>query len=137
MAERIASSASTGEGLISCCDEMMKDDELEQWSFTGGNDNSFAISVFLIFPASSRDRPFTRSVMYELEAMALPHPNVLNLTSEMMPFSSTRICSFITSPHLWWEVSGAWNEQIVERTHAGAPTRPVPTSMSFFGREPT
>ena len=32
--------------------------------------------------------------------MALPQPNVLNFTSEMMPFSSTRIWSFITSPQL-------------------------------------
>lgn len=76
------------------------DNALEQWSLTGGKHNSLAISVFLIFSASSSDKPLTRSVIYELEAMALPHPNVLNLTSEMMPFSSTRICSFMTSPHL-------------------------------------
>ncbi len=73
---------------------------LEQWSLTGGRHNSFAISVFLIFSAASKDSPLTRSVIYELDAMALPHPNVLNLTSEMIPFSSTRICSFMTSPHL-------------------------------------
>lgn len=42
----------------------------------------------------------TRSVMYELDAMALPQPKVLNLTSEMMPLSSTRICNFMTSPQL-------------------------------------
>src|SRR6266481_3583249 len=83
-----------------CCEK----DSLEQWSFTGGRHNSFAISVFLIFPASSRERPFTRSVIYELEAIALPQPNVLNLTSEMMPFSLTRICNFMTSPQLFtWE----------------------------------
>lgn len=63
---------------------------LEQCSFTGGNDNSLAISVFLIFPASSRLKPLTRSVRYELLAMALPHPNVLNLTSEMMPLRRKR-----------------------------------------------
>ena len=34
--------------------------------------------------------------MYDDEAMADPHPNVLNLTSEMTPSSPTRICSFIT-----------------------------------------
>lgn len=73
---------------------------LEQCSLTGGKHNSFAISVFLIFSASSSDRPITRSVIYELDAMALPQPKVLNLTSEMMPFSSTRICSFMTSPQL-------------------------------------
>ena len=75
-------------------------DALEQWSLTGGKHNSFAISVFLIFSASSNDKPLTRSVIYELEAIALPQPNVLNLTSEMMPFSSTRIWSFMTSPQL-------------------------------------
>src|SRR6266705_3173172 len=58
---------------------------LEQWSLTGGSASSFAISVFFILPASSSERPFTRSVIYELEAMALPQPNVLNLTSEMIP----------------------------------------------------
>jgi hypothetical protein len=73
---------------------------LEQWSLTGGRQSSLAISVFLIFSASSSERPLTRSVMYELLAMAEPQPNVLNLTSEMTPFSSTRIWSFITSPHL-------------------------------------
>lgn len=64
---------------------------LEQWSFTGGRHSSLAISVFLILDASSRERPLTRSVMYELDAMALPQPNVLNLTSLMIPSSSTRI----------------------------------------------
>jgi hypothetical protein len=58
------------------------------------------MSVFLIFSASSSERPLTRSVMYELLAIAEPQPYVLNLTSEMTPCSSTRICSFITSPHL-------------------------------------
>lgn len=77
-----------------------KRDALEQWSLTGGKQSSLAISVFLIFPASSSDKPFTLSVIYELEAIALPHPKVLNFTSEMMPFSSTRIWSFMTSPQL-------------------------------------
>jgi hypothetical protein len=75
-------------------------DILEQCSLTGGRHNSFAMSVFLIFPASSKVKPFTRSVIYELEAIALPQPNVLNLTSEIIPLSSTRIWSFMTSPHL-------------------------------------
>ena len=52
-----------------------------------------------IAPASSRVSPLTRSVMNEEDAMAEPHPKVLNLTSEIRPFSSTRIWSFITSPH--------------------------------------
>ena len=73
---------------------------LEQWSFTGGKQSSWAISVFFIFPASSNDKPLTRSVMYELEAIALPQPKVLNLTSEIIPSSSTLICNFMTSPHL-------------------------------------
>lgn len=52
--------------------------------------------------------------------MALPQPKVLNLTSLMvLLFGSTRICNFITSPH------------------AGAPTRPVPTSVSVLDMEPT
>ena len=81
-------------------EEIFRKHALEQWSLTGGKHSSFAISVFFIFPASSNDRPLTRSVMYELEAMALPQPKVLNLTSEMTPSSSTLICNFITSPHL-------------------------------------
>ena len=52
---------------------------------TGGRQSSLAISVFLTAPAWLRFMPLTRSVMYEDEAMAEPHPNVLNLTSEMMP----------------------------------------------------
>lgn len=75
-------------------------DLLEQWSLTGGKHSSLAISVFLIFSASSNERPLTLSVIYELDAMAEPHPKVLNLTSEMMPCSSTRIWSFMTSPQL-------------------------------------
>ena len=35
--------------------------------------------------------PFTHSVARELEAMAEPHPNVLNLASTILPFSSTLI----------------------------------------------
>lgn len=37
------------------------------------------------------DFPFTHSVARELEAMAEPHPNVLNLASTILPFSSTLI----------------------------------------------
>jgi hypothetical protein len=55
----------------------------------------------------------------ELEAIADPHPKVLNLLSVTTPFSSTLICSFITSPQ------------------AGAPTKPVPTSSAALSREPT
>lgn len=113
-------------------------DVLEQWSLTGGKQSSLAISVFLILPASSNERPLTLSVIYELEAMALPQPKVLNLTSEMTPLSSTRICSFITSPHLpdgQPRCPKTWKARIW--TYAGAPTRPVPTSASVLGREPT
>lgn len=57
---------------------------------------------------------------YDDEAIADPHPKVLNLTSAMVLLEgSTRIWSFITSPH------------------AGAPTSPVPTSASFLDIEPT
>lgn len=45
-----------------------------------------------------RDGPLTRSVMYELEAIAEPQPKVLNLTSLMIPSASTLIWSFITVP---------------------------------------
>jgi len=59
------------------------------------------------------------SVRDEL-AIALPHPNVLNLASSMMPVSGfTFTCSFITSPH------------------SGAPTMPVPTFGSLLSIEPT
>lgn len=51
--------------------------------------------------------------------MAEPQPKVLNLTSEMIPDSSTLIDNFITSPQ------------------AGAPTRPIPTSASVFRKDPT
>lgn len=50
--------------------------------------------MFLILPASSKLRPFTRSVRYELDAMALPHPKVLNLTSEMIPLESAVKAAF-------------------------------------------
>lgn len=92
---------------------------LEQCNFTGGRDSSLAISVFFNIKASSTVLPFTHSVARELEAMADPHPNVLNLASMIFPFSSTLICSFMTSPQ------------------AGAPTNPVPTFLSFLSREPT
>lgn len=102
MADRMASSANTVSANFPQRIFMRQErsNALEQCSLTGGRHNSFAISVFLIFPASSRDKPLTRSVIYELEAIAEPQPNVLNLTSEMIPFSLTRICNFITSPQL-------------------------------------
>lgn len=37
------------------------------------------------------DFPLTHSVARELEAMAEPHPNVLNFASTILPFSSTLI----------------------------------------------
>lgn len=62
---------------------------------------------------SSTLRPFNHSVATEDDAIALPHPNVLNLASIIVPFSSTSNCNFITSPQ------------------AGAPTKPVPTLQIF------
>lgn len=59
------------------------------------------------------------SVATLLLAMADPQPNVLKHESTMFPSSSTRIWSFITSPH------------------AGAPTRPVPTLLSLLSKLPT
>ena len=63
--------------------------------------------------------PFIRSVAYELDAIAEPHPKVLNFASTILPESLTLICSFITSPH------------------AGAPTNPVPTFLFFGSKDPT
>uniref|UniRef100_A0A7S4MF26 Uncharacterized protein n=1 Tax=Odontella aurita TaxID=265563 RepID=A0A7S4MF26_9STRA len=79
---------------------------IEQCSLTGGSFKCAAISVFLIANTSSTFFPLIHSVATELDAMADPQPNVLNLLSSILPFSSTRICSFITSPQ------------------AGAPTSP-------------
>jgi hypothetical protein len=67
-----------------------------------------------MYEASSKNYPFTHSVATELAAIALPHPNVLNLASIITPFSFTSICNFITSPQ------------------AGAPTR-----VFFLSKEPT
>src|ERR1700739_1506380 len=94
IAARMASSAST-----------------EQWIFTGGSESSFTMSMFLMASASSTVLPFTHSVASEDDAIAEPHPKVLNLASSITLVSRlTLICSFMTSPH------------------SGAPTSPVPTS---------
>jgi len=53
-----------------------------------------------------------------LEAIAEPHPNVLNLASTIILFS-TSICKRITSPH------------------SGAPTNPVPTFALDLSNVPT
>jgi len=63
--------------------------------------------------------PLIHSVANELEAMADPHPNVLNLASIILPSSSTLIWSFMTSPQ------------------AGAPTKPVPMLSAFLSKAPT
>lgn len=107
------------------------------------------MSVFLMCSTSSSFFPFTHSEATEEEAIADPHPNVLNLASSITPSSFTlicagrgaggagrtrndsragehgahtrpaRTCSFITSPH------------------AGAPTSPVPTALSPLSKEPS
>src|SRR6266498_2509985 len=66
MAARIASSAST-----------------EQWIFTGGSDNSFTMSMFLMARASATVLPLTHSVASDEEAIAEPQPKVLNLASSI------------------------------------------------------
>ena len=92
----------------------------EQWIFTGGSLSSFTMSVFLILAASSTVLPLSHSVARLDEAMALPHPNVLNFASSITPVSTfTLICSFITSPH------------------SGAPTSPVPTPGVSLVNDPT
>jgi len=45
-----------------------------------------------VVQTSSTDRPLIHSVARELEAIADPHPKVLNLASMIFPFSSTSIC---------------------------------------------
>ena len=91
----------------------------EQWILTGGRFSSSTICVFLIVIASSSVLPLTHPVASDDDAMAEPQPKVLNLASWMIPSGETWICSFITSPQ------------------AGAPTMPVPTFGSSFGRLPT
>src|SRR5713101_1028122 len=92
----------------------------EQWIFTGGRLSSRTISVFLMASAWSTVLPFTHSVASDELAIAEPQPKVLNFASSITCVCGLIfICSFITSPH------------------SGAPTRPVPTFGSSFGRLPT
>ena len=65
------------------------------------------------------DFPLIHSVANDDDAIADPHPKVLNFASIIFPLSSTSICSFITSPQ------------------AGAPTRPVPTFFFLASNFPT
>jgi hypothetical protein len=59
-------------------------------------------------------------VTSEDDAIAEPHPKVLNLASSMVPVASSILSwSCMTSPH------------------AGAPTRPVPTFGSSLSSLPT
>src|SRR3954453_5815024 len=57
----------------------------EQWTFTGGSDSSSTIDVFLIAIASSTVLPLSHSVARLLDAIAEPHPNVLNRASSISP----------------------------------------------------
>lgn len=59
-----------------------------QCSFTGGSFRWFEMSVFLMVMASSSDFPFTHSLATELDAMADPQPNVLNLASTIFPLAT-------------------------------------------------
>src|SRR6185312_13385014 len=71
----------------------------EQWIFTGGSESSWAISLLVIWVASSMDLPFTHSVTSELEAIAEPQPKVLKRASSMTPVCSLILSwSRITSP---------------------------------------
>src|SRR5216684_4511787 len=64
--------------------------------------------------------PLTHWVASAELAIAEPQPNVLNSASSMTCVSELIfICSFITSPH------------------SGAPSRPLPSFGSSFGRLPT
>src|SRR5204863_8210579 len=92
----------------------------EQLILPGDTFSSLTLSVFLLLAASSTVLPLSHSVARLDDAIALPHPNVLNFASSMTPvWTFTLICSFITSPH------------------SGAPTRPVPTPSVSIGKDPT
>lgn len=67
---------------------------LEQCNFTGGRQSSFAISSFFTFAAYSVVLPLIHSDAKLLDAIAEPHPNVLNFASIILPFSSTLIYLF-------------------------------------------
>lgn len=60
-----------------------------QCNLTGGSLRCPAISVFLIFKLSSTERPLSHSVATLLDAIADPHPKVLNFDSVITPLSST------------------------------------------------
>lgn len=65
---------------------------IEQCNFTGGSFKYFAMSEFFIFKASSIFIPLITSVAYELDAIADPHPKVLNTAfSIVFPSSATYI----------------------------------------------
>ncbi|MNR38732.1 hypothetical protein D3C85_1568590 [compost metagenome] len=91
----------------------------EQWIFTGGKANSSTKSILSIAKAWSIDLPFNHSVAKDEEAIAEPHPKVLNLASVITLSSFTSICKRITSPH------------------SGAPTKPVPTFLLSLFKVPT
>jgi hypothetical protein len=79
---------------------------LEQCNLTGGRLNSFAISVFFNLMASQTFIPLIFSVAKEDDAMADPHPNVLNLTSWISPVaSSTMIWSWGCGLFGWFLVT--------------------------------
>ena len=106
---------------------------------TGGKLNSLATSVFRIAPASSNVKPLTRSVINDEEAIADPHPKVLNFTSLIRPDSSTRICSFITSPQAGAptlesvEILQANSEGVIERRRDHRVERKLPRDGKGIG----
>lgn len=65
---------------------------------TAGRQSSLAVSMYLLVKASSTVFPFTYWVANQLEATSQNHSQVLNLGTHDLPFSSTWICDFITSP---------------------------------------
>jgi hypothetical protein len=78
---------------------------LEQCSLTGGRQSSLAMSVFFIFRASSMDFPLIISVANELDAMADPQPNVLNLASIILPSWSTLIFKIVKNEQNLWLIN--------------------------------
>lgn len=84
--------------LIQPCNERKKqqcggnDCWIEKLKTEQQNSNTGSRGIVMDAECSLTDLPFTHSVTRELEAMAEPQPNVLNLASTIFPWSSTSIC---------------------------------------------
>ena len=75
-------------------DLMASSANMEQCNLTGGNFKCDAISEFVIFIASCKVLPLIHSVANELDAIAEPHPKVLNFVSTILPESLNNNINF-------------------------------------------